>query len=44
VNEFKKEVQSPTNDVIDSGLGFVFSFLFFFIIFAIGAGVRLLGN
>ncbi|MFC0522544.1 YqzM family protein [Pontibacillus salicampi] len=42
MNEFKKEVQSPTNDVIDSAKGFVFSFIFFFIIFAIGVGVNLI--
>ncbi|MDC3413325.1 YqzM family protein [Aquibacillus sp. 3ASR75-11] len=36
MNEFEKEVQSKNNDVIDSGNGFIFSFLFFTIIFAIG--------
>ncbi|MCD5323638.1 MULTISPECIES: YqzM family protein [Pontibacillus] len=44
MNEFKKEVQSPTNDVVDSAKGFAFSFIFFFVIFAIGAGIRLIGN
>lgn len=36
MNEFEKDVQSKGNDVIDSGKGFIFSFLFFVIIFAIG--------
>ncbi|KHE71198.1 YqzM family protein, partial [Halobacillus sp. BBL2006] len=27
MNEFRKDIQSKTNDVIDSGLGFVFSFV-----------------
>lgn len=36
MNEFEKEVQSNRNDAIDSGIGFVVSFLFFMSIFAIG--------
>ncbi|UOQ46326.1 YqzM family protein [Halobacillus salinarum] len=36
MNEFKKDIQSKTNDIIDSGLGFGLSFLFFFVIFFIG--------
>ncbi|MFD1018822.1 YqzM family protein [Thalassobacillus hwangdonensis] len=43
MNEFKKEIQSKNNDVIDSGLGFVFSFLFFFIIFGIGVAISVFG-
>ncbi|KGX93562.1 membrane protein [Pontibacillus halophilus JSM 076056 = DSM 19796] len=42
MNEFKKEVQSPTNDVIDSGKGFITSFLFFMVIFFIGTLVNVL--
>ncbi|WP_408006851.1 YqzM family protein [Pseudalkalibacillus sp. A8] len=33
MNDFEKDVQAKTNDVIDSGLGFVYSFLFFTVIF-----------
>ncbi|WP_181350600.1 YqzM family protein [Thalassobacillus sp. CUG 92003] len=36
MNEFKKEIQSKNNDVVDSGMGFIFSFVFFFVIFFIG--------
>lgn len=36
MNEFEKDVQSKNNDIIDSGLGFIYSFLFFSLIFAIG--------
>nr|WP_255574541.1 YqzM family protein [Halobacillus sp. Nhm2S1] len=44
VNEFKNDIQSKTNDVIDSGLGFVFSFVFFFVIFFIGVLFSFLGQ
>ncbi|WP_078060147.1 MULTISPECIES: YqzM family protein [Gracilibacillus] len=36
MNEFEKDVQSKRHDLFDAGLGFVFSFLFFMIIFFIG--------
>ncbi|PTL40565.1 MAG: YqzM family protein [Alkalicoccus sp.] len=36
MNEFEKDVQSNRNDAIDSGIGFVVSFVFFMIIFSIG--------
>ncbi|EKE32235.1 MULTISPECIES: YqzM family protein [Salimicrobium] len=44
MNQFEKEIQTKTNDVIDSGLGFVFSFVFFFIIFFIGTAFSVLGS
>ncbi|HLR74301.1 MAG TPA: YqzM family protein [Virgibacillus sp.] len=37
MNEFEQDVQSKNNDVVDSIKGFTFSFLFFVIIYAIGA-------
>ncbi|MBD7964435.1 MAG: YqzM family protein [Bacillota bacterium] len=36
MNHFEKDVQSKRNDLIDSGMGFVVSFGFFTVIFAIG--------
>ncbi|QGH34989.1 YqzM family protein [Gracilibacillus salitolerans] len=36
MNEFEKDVQSKRHDIFDAGFGFVFSFLFFMIIFFIG--------
>ncbi len=36
MNHFEKDVQSKRNDLIDSGIGFVVSFGFFTVIFAIG--------
>ncbi|MGP4061647.1 YqzM family protein [Halobacillus litoralis] len=44
MNEFKNDIQSKTNDVIDSGLGFVFSFVFFFVIFFIGVVFSVIGQ
>ncbi|MFD2926029.1 YqzM family protein [Halobacillus naozhouensis] len=44
MNEFRKDIQSKTNDVIDSGLGFVFSFVFFFVIFFIGVIFEVIGR
>ncbi|GGC92224.1 hypothetical protein GCM10007216_23740 [Thalassobacillus devorans] len=44
MNEFKKDIQSKNNDVVDSGLGFIFSFLFFFIIFFTGVVVNVIGS
>ncbi|WP_349407891.1 YqzM family protein [Pseudalkalibacillus sp. SCS-8] len=40
MNEFEKDVQAKSNDAIESGLGFVFSFLFFTIIFFIGVIIK----
>ena len=41
MNEFEKDPQSKNNDVIDAGLGFVFSFVFFVLIYVIGAIISL---
>ncbi|PWA12497.1 YqzM family protein [Pueribacillus theae] len=43
MNEFEKDVQSKTNDVIDSGFGFIFSFVFFSLIFFIGVIMKAVG-
>jgi len=40
MNEFEQDVQSKNNDVVDSIKGFTFSFLFFIIIFAVGAVIN----
>lgn len=37
MNEFENDVQSKNNDVSDSITGFVVSFVFFIVIFGIGA-------
>lgn len=39
MNKFEQDTQSKNNDVVDSIKGFTFSFLFFFIIFVIGAAI-----
>lgn len=44
VNEFEKDVQSKNNDVVDSGLGFVYSFIFFTVIFFVGVAVNFFGQ
>lgn len=44
MNEFEKNVQTKRNDVIDSGIGFVVSFLFFSAIFVVGTIIQLLGR
>ncbi|PKR79051.1 YqzM family protein [Halalkalibacillus sediminis] len=44
MNEFEKDVQSKTNDVVDSLKGFTFSFLFFLIIFFIGTTMKIIGS
>lgn len=44
MNEFEKNPQSKNDDILDSGLGFVFSFVFFFIIFFIGVIVEVIGS
>ncbi|CAM3794469.1 YqzM family protein [Alkalicoccus chagannorensis] len=41
MNEFEKDVQSNRNDAIDSGIGFVASFVFFMAIFSLGHVVDL---
>ena len=44
VNEFEQNVQSKRNDAIDSGIGFVVSFVFFTAIFAVGIVIEVLGK
>lgn len=43
MNEFEQNPQSQGNDVVDSIKGFTFSFLFFFLIFAVGAIISYIG-
>ncbi len=42
--EFEQNVQSTRNDAIDSGVGFVVSFVFFTAIFVIGTVIEVLGK
>ncbi len=44
VNEFEQDVQSKRNDVIDSGMGFVVSFVFFTVVFVVGTVIQLLAR
>ncbi|ASK63135.1 YqzM family protein [Virgibacillus phasianinus] len=44
MNEFENDVQSKNNDVVDSGLGFVYSFVFFVVIFFIGVFINFFGQ
>ncbi|MCK6257776.1 YqzM family protein [Fictibacillus sp. WQ 8-8] len=44
MNHFEKDVQSKRNDLIDSGMGFVWSFGFFTLIFAIGVIIKLIAT
>lgn len=44
MNDFEKDVQSKNNDVVDSIKGFGFSFLFFVLIFTIGAVISVAGS
>ncbi|AUJ26210.1 MULTISPECIES: YqzM family protein [Virgibacillus] len=44
MNEFEKDIQSKTNDVVDNIKGFTFSFVFFLLIFAIGVTISVLGS
>ncbi|MBD1382080.1 YqzM family protein [Metabacillus arenae] len=44
MNEFEKNVQSKRNDVVDSGVGFVVTFGFFALIFAIATAIKLIGS
>jgi hypothetical protein len=40
MNHFEKDVQSKRNDLIDSGMGFVYSFGFFTLIFFIAVIIK----
>lgn len=42
MNEFEKDVQSKNNDVVDSIKGFTLSFVFFLLIYVIGATISVL--
>ncbi|GAA0330713.1 YqzM family protein [Oceanobacillus sp. FSL W8-0428] len=44
MNEFEKDPQYKGSDVVDSIKGFTFSFLFFFIIFAVGVTISVIGQ
>ncbi|WP_226036959.1 YqzM family protein [Aquibacillus saliphilus] len=44
MNEFEKDVQSKNHDIIDSGKGFIFSFVFFMVIFFIGVVVEVIAS
>lgn len=44
MNEFEQNVQSKRNDAIDSGVGFVVSFGFFTIMFAIAVIVEVVSR
>ncbi|MHA6252187.1 YqzM family protein [Oceanobacillus sp. CAU 1775] len=44
MNEFEKNPQHKGNDIIEAGTGFVFSFVFFFLIFGIGVVFSVLGG
>lgn len=44
MNEFEKDVQSKRHDLFDSGLGFIFSFVFFMAIFFIGVIIDFVGS
>ena len=43
MNEFEKNVQSKTDDVADSAKGFIGSFLFFTVLFAIAVIIKEVG-
>ncbi|WP_082684136.1 YqzM family protein [Lentibacillus amyloliquefaciens] len=44
MNDFENDVQSKNNDVVDSIKGFGFAFIFFVVIFAIGAIINVVGS
>lgn len=44
MNEFEKNVQSKRNDAVDSGVGFVVSFLFFTLMFVVATAIQLIGS
>ncbi|HET7628396.1 MAG TPA: YqzM family protein [Bacillales bacterium] len=43
-NEFEKDVQDKGNDFVHATNGFIYSFLFFTVIFAIGVVISLLAR
>ncbi|MBA9025501.1 MULTISPECIES: YqzM family protein [Bacillaceae] len=44
MNEFEKNVQSKRNDIGDSAVGFIVSFVFFAVIFGIAVTVQVIGS
>ncbi|MFJ7637274.1 YqzM family protein [Peribacillus sp. NPDC097264] len=44
MNEFEKNVQSKTDDVADSAIGFIASFVFFAAMFTIAVVVKAVGS
>lgn len=44
MSEFEKNVQCKRNDAVDSGVGFVVSFVFFTVLFVIATLVDVFGN
>ena len=43
MNQFEKNVQTKRNDVSDSAVGFIASFLFFTVLFVIAVAVEAIG-
>ena len=44
MNEFEKNVQSKTDDVADSAIGFIVSFVFFATMFTIAVVIKAVGS
>ena len=44
MNEFEQNPQTKRNDVIDSGIGFIVSFVFFSLIFVIATVIELVAR
>lgn len=44
MNEFEKNIQSKRNDAIDSGIGFIWSFGFFAVLFIIGTTIKIVAG
>ncbi|MEQ6375845.1 YqzM family protein [Bacillaceae bacterium S4-13-58] len=44
MNEFEKNVQSRNDDIADSARGFLYSFLFFMVIFFIATTIEVAGS
>ncbi|HEU5139056.1 MAG TPA: YqzM family protein [Bacillales bacterium] len=43
-NDFENDVQDKGNDFVDAGNGFIYSFLFFTVIFAIGVTISVIAR
>ncbi|HDR5720993.1 TPA: YqzM family protein [Bacillus anthracis] len=44
MNDFEQNVQSKRNDAIDSGVGFIVSFVFFATLFIIATVIKFIGS